>query len=285
MAPRASAAREKRQKLEEEEVDVQLPKELVGTILGMAGVPYNRKLCTDLGLNRDLLEYAGIALRERESRWAPLIDTFRTALERLSRHLKEREGRGNMFTSWDVNNHGAFCPDRLLAAWPRYWYQDEHFEDPEDFFEAYPSRLDQEMADAVGNGTIDTTFTIENPLTRRLVVHGPEVDGWSVTLGFMESVDDRHGNAEGDMDALSRSMVLKMKKEDKVEIEIEIDTENDGKLFNDAVGSKSCGGLGSFLTRASRSFLRRVSQSHADSCTRPQGSVVASAQPAEAPIR
>ena len=236
MAPRASAAREKRQKLEEEVVDVQLPKELVGTILGMAGVPYNRKLCTDLGLNRDLLEYAGIALRERESRWAPLIDTFRTALERLSRHLKEREGRGNMFTSWDVNNHGAFCPDRLLAAWPRYWYQDEHFEDPEDFFEAYPSRLDQEMADAVGNGTIDTTFTIENPLTRRLVVHGPEVDGWSVTLGFMESVDDRHGNAEGDMDALSRSMVLKMKKEDKVEIEIEIDTENDGKLFNDAVG-------------------------------------------------
>jgi len=123
-----------------------LPAELVGKIVGMAALPYDRIRMDEIGLNRAQRAYANLALRQREEQWRPMIDVVKETLTRLQDKLLEIEGVSNRFQPHD-ETWGAH-PTRLLACWPRRWVFEEL--EAEDITE-----LRSEIVDA-GGSTMNT---------------------------------------------------------------------------------------------------------------------------------
>ena len=193
----------------------ELPSELVGKIVGMAHLPYNRGLMDSVGLNRDQRAYANLALRQVEEEWSPTIQVVKETLIRLQTHLFELEGGSNRFQPHD-GTHAV----RLMACWPRHWV----FEDVTDandlrseIADASGSTMDADMCKAVAD-TLEYCYSTpadhdgHEQDAKKLTVFVPQdrlhptvTSAW---MSFDEALVDHYENYHGDVDTLSRKFCL-----------------------------------------------------------------------------
>ena len=192
-----------------------LPAELVGKIVGMAALPYDRIRMDEIGLNRDQRAYANLALRQREEQWRPMIDVVKETLTRLQDKLLEIEGVSNRFQPHD-ETWGAH-PTRLLACWPRRWVFEELDELRSEIVDAGGSTMNTDMVEAVvgsleysyhtprqhdGYEQDAKTLTVSVPRDRL----PPTVTAAWMT--FSEALVDYRENYRGEVNSLERSFCL-----------------------------------------------------------------------------
>lgn len=214
-----------------------LPPELVGKIIGLAGLPYTPDRINPIGLSRDQRAYANIALRQVEQEWSPMVQVVKETLTRLQNHLMAPhvEGGANRFHP----TYGEPHPSRLLTCWPRHWlFEDLGVADTDqlrsEIADARGSTMDTEMCDAIA-GTLKycfstprhwggyeqdaKTLTVSFPKDR---LHTTVASAW---MEFDEALVDYYESYEGVVDTLEREFSINVRFVDGDQYKISVSPE------------------------------------------------------------
>lgn len=99
-----------------------LPPEIVGKIISKTRLQYKKRRFEKCGFDKATKGYAEMMLKQEEALWDGTVQWIKSVLETLRTTIRRIDGHPNRWDTYEGGSSGN-VPDKLLACWPRYWYE------------------------------------------------------------------------------------------------------------------------------------------------------------------